>query len=308
MVANPSSGAQNSATQMLARAYADGFNHVLAAEIERGSVGAGTAPGSEFFYRPGQLLTADRDVERVGRWATVTGVPADACVVDEVTPRVVRIRGSFDVPTVITRLRDPRVWDGSEVPRVQPHHVTVGYGTVLGHPRLPPQPPVSTPVPPQQARASYGSGVTVGLCDTRYLSSAEHLVWFTDAVEGEQPRNLDVNQFLRPGDAQGYLGLLQGHGTFVACVLRETAPGVRIRVEEALNPSGIGDEAALADALFAAADDAQVVLVALGCLTMGDEPPLLIEDALPVCPTHWSSLLRATGAAIAFAGRRPFPR
>ena len=86
-----------------------------------------------------------------------------------------------------------------------------------------------------------------------------------------------------------------GHGTFVAGVVRQAAPGVRVDPEQALDPTGVGDEAMLVAALGRLAPQVSVVNLSLGGLHPGRS----------TIRCHWSTrwpALPATSAVVAAAG------
>lgn len=81
--------------------------------------------------------------------------------------------------------------------------------------------------------------------------------------------------------ADTYLDRAAGHGTFVAGILQQVAPGADVVVQRALNTEGDGDEVDVAREIVRAAQDgAEVVNLSLGFPTAGDRPPLAIEEAL----------------------------
>lgn len=268
-------------------AYGRAFEDLIAQEVEAGRIGRVTEPGREVLYRPGQILTPEQDTDRVTeKVAEILDVSSDDIRVDEVTPGVSRL--AYDepsltpVPDVMARLRSPGTWDGQPAPWVQPHHVTVGYGHVMGNPEAPPRLPVTAPTPPDPARATAGLGVTVGVCDTGMWkpSATEHADWFAGRYRYEAD---DVDALHNPhapptGDPR--LALQGGHGTFVSGVLRETAPGVRIDPEVALEPTGFGDEEMLVDALAALEPGVEIVNLSLGCVTLDDWPSVVLWPAL----------------------------
>ncbi|WP_239313117.1 S8 family peptidase [Plantactinospora mayteni] len=235
-------------------------------------------PGREFLYRPRQLLVADPDTQRVitalrkvghqvtpgGRFAGVTRLHFDR---------------EADVPSVVTKLRDPQQWPGQPVPRVQPHHVLLGYGNIMGNPGGPPQVAAALPAP-DPAHAGDGAGVTVGICDTGVwrLAGTRHPQWlggsYLPQVDDEDPLYLHTD----------VLGPQGGHGTFVAGVVRQAAPGVRFDPEPALNPIGVGDEEMLAAALAALSPQVSIINLSLGCLTQDDLPPLPLTNVLAARP------------------------
>lgn len=254
-----------------APAYQDAFRRALAADR---NVRAYSEPGREFLYRPGQLLVAHGDTARVQRWLRSAGI---AFRVGKPIAGVTRLllNRQADIPAIVARLRDPRRWPGGRVPAVQPHHVTVGYGNIMGNPGGPPTAADAVPGP-DAGRRGDGKGVTVGVCDTgiwQYAGSV-HAPWFlgayADTVDDRDPLYLHDD----------VLAWQAGHGTFVAGVLRQSAPGVRFDPEPALSDLGIGDEEMLVAAINRLDRRTSIVNLSLGCYTQDDVPPLPIVKRL----------------------------
>jgi hypothetical protein len=73
---------------------------------------------------------------------------------------------------------------------------------------------------------------------------------------------------------RGRLDFAAGHGTFVAGVVRQVAPHVRIKVYRALDSDGLGSEQAVADAMLRAArDKADVINLSLGMVAQDPAHP-----------------------------------
>lgn len=256
------------------RAYAEAFREALKAA----EVGHSDEPGREFLYRRRELLCSLDDLERVlDALRRVLPNDAEQVEVDQTNPDVARLVLSSDVrvPDAVAALRDPRVWRDDRVPLVQPHHVTVGYPIMMGHPGQPPL-PASPPAAPDAARAHVGRGVTVGVCDTGIWSdaAAEHAGWYAGVFA---PESDDVDPL---GSPPGHLAMQAGHGTFVGGIVRQEAPGVRLDPERALEPSGLGDELMLASALASLEPGVEIVNLSLGCQTMDNIPSLPVVRAL----------------------------
>jgi hypothetical protein len=235
-------------------------------------------PGREFLYRPRQLLVAHADTQRVVTRLRQYGYP--------VTPSggfagVTRLRfdREADVPTLVRRLREPDGWPGQSVPRVQPHHVLVGFGNIMGNPGGPPQPAAALPAP-DPTRAHEGAGVTVGVCDTGIWASAAdfHPLWLGGSY---LPEPDDVDPLYVTGTLLGAQG---GHGTFVSGLIRQAAPGVRFDPEAALDHNGIGDEESLVAALGRLDPEVEIINLSLGGYTLDDVPPLPLATALAARP------------------------
>ncbi|WP_245777989.1 S8 family peptidase [Lentzea xinjiangensis] len=184
-----------------------------------------------------------------------------------------------DVPRIVRLLRDPRNWPGQRVPLVQPHHVVVGHGgLVMGNPGDRPRPadPMSTPEADDRLRE-----VRVGIVDTGISSGADsdHAGWFAERYAKEAD---DVDPAYSGGDLFALQG---GHGTFVAGVIQNAAPGVTFDPEVALDENGFGDEERLCLKISELGrKKIHLLNLSLGCFTADDvasEPLRRVVDELP---------------------------
>ncbi|MFI7024658.1 S8 family peptidase [Micromonospora sp. NPDC049900] len=246
-------------------------------------------PGREMLYRPRQLLTAPADAQRVAAWLRATGNPVTFGVGFAGVSRLL-FAGEADIPALVTKLRDPRQWPGAPVPVVQPHHVLLGLGNIMGNPGGPPRALAALP-PPDPSRLAEGAGVTVGICDTGICRQAgsRHPQWLGGAylpeVDDEDPLYVHTDVLAPQG----------GHGTFVAGVVRQAAPGVRLDPETALAPTGVGDESMLVAALSRLSGEVSVVNLSLGGFTLDDRPSLPLANVLAAMPT--TAVVAAAGNA-----------
>ncbi|GIJ25114.1 hypothetical protein Vqi01_02760 [Micromonospora qiuiae] len=271
------------------RAYQLAFAEALSADRD---VRRHTTAGREILYRPRQLLAADADAQRVAAWLKDGGYPT---TVADRFAGVTRLlfAGEADIPAVVTKLRDPRQWPGQRVPTVQPHHVLLGLGNIMGNPSGPPRAAAALP-PPDPARLGEGAGVTVGICDTGIWrqAGAVHPEWLGGAY---LPEPDDEDPLYVHSDVLAPQG---GHGTFVAGVVRQAAPGVRVDPEPALNPTGVGDEAMLVAALGRLAPEVSVVNLSLGGFTLDDQPSLPLANAVAGLPPTTAVVAAAGNAGI----------
>ncbi|MFG1955678.1 S8/S53 family peptidase [Micromonospora sp. NPDC048830] len=266
-------------------AYQRLFDEALAADK---NVRRHTATGREFLYRPRQLLAANADVQRVVAWLRTRGYVVTVGAGFAGVTRLLFDRET-DIPGVVTVLRDPQQWPGQPVPKVQPHHVLLGLGNIMGNPGGPPAVAAALP-PPDSARLGEGKDVTVGICDTGIwqLAGGFHPQWLGGAyvpqADDEDPLYVHTDVLAPQG----------GHGTFVAGVVRQAAPGVRVDPEQALNATGVGDEASVVAAMGRLAPEVSVVNLSLGGFTQDDQPSLPLANAVAALP--------ATSAVVAAAG------
>ena len=126
-----------------------------------------------------------------------------------------------------------------------------------------------------------GAGVRVGVFDTGIDPRA------VDAGHGwlggtaVDPANEDLLDSVPAPD--GYLDGGAGHGTFVAGLVRQVAPGCDVVAVRALDSVGVGTEFSVAEALFDLAesdDPPQVLNLSLACLATEDLAPVAMSAAL----------------------------
>jgi hypothetical protein len=287
----PASAAGSSAAGSSAApaSAADAYQQAVLAALERDrDVRRFLEPGREFLYRPRQLLVDPADLERVIGWLRARKY---VFTVDDGFGGTARLRftDEVDVPAIVTGLREAAQWKDRVAPRVQPHHVTIGFGNIMGNPDGAPT-PVAGLAAPDPALLADGVGVTVGICDTGIWAAAGtvHPVWLGG---GYLPEADDEDSLYVTGHQLAVEG---GHGTFVAGVLRQAAPGVRFDPEPALSPVGIGDEEMLCAAIGRLADDTSVINCSLGCYTQDDVAPLPLGYTMAALP--------ATTVVVAAAG------
>ncbi|CAL9384741.1 hypothetical protein SUDANB95_01130 [Actinosynnema sp. ALI-1.44] len=236
--------------------------------------------GREFLFVARELLTIPEDVARVVEKLQRNGFAVERGRDFAGMSRLVLPRNPDDIPDVVRLLRDPEQWPGERVPFVQPHHVLVGHGgNMHGNPGQPPRvaPPLADPAKGSEVR---GKGVVVGVVDTGISSTAaaDHPLWLANAF---LPRPEEVDAAYAHDDVFALEG---GHGTFVAGVLRQAAPGVRFDPEKALDPSGLGTEEQFVAALGSFDERVQIVNVSMGCFTQDDVASEPVRRAIAKLP------------------------
>jgi hypothetical protein len=230
-------------------------------------------PRREFYYRPGQLLVAPADQQRVAARLAEMGVPTEP---GRPFGGVARLRfdRSVDVPAVVAKLRDKGAWPNATPPVVQPHHVTVGFN-IMGNPDSPPDLAAGL-APPDWFRLGEGAGELVGVCDTGIWRDAgsAHPLWLLGSYAVQADDEDGLYAYADVLDTEG------GHGTFVAGVVRQAAPGVGFDPETALSPAGVGDEEMLVGAIDRLHPRVSVINLSLGCYTQDDLAPLPVANRI----------------------------
>ncbi|GAB3008271.1 S8 family peptidase [Saccharothrix stipae] len=236
--------------------------------------------GREFLFVAGELLTIPEDLDRVSRKLVQNNIGNDRGRDFAGMNRLVLSRNSDDIPGIVRLLRDPEQWPGERTPYVQPHHVLVGHGgNMHGNPGQPPR--VGSPLAdPDPSTTDLGKDVVVGVVDTGISAAAatDHPLWLGGAFT---PKANEVDVAYTHEDVFALEG---GHGTFVAGVIRQAAPGVRVDPEKALEPTGLGTEEDFVRALSSFDEKVQIVNISMGCFTQDDvasEPVRRAVDALP---------------------------
>lgn len=235
-------------------------------------------PGREFLFRPGELLVTAEDLQRVIVKLRENGFTFEIGKGFLGMERILLPRNPDDIPRIVRLLRDPKTWPGERTPLVQPHHLLVGYGgNMHGCPGDRPRP--AQPLPKPQ-KTDDGKGVTIGVIDTGISAGAatDHPEWLGGWYT---PQTDDVDKAY---DHDDFFALEGGHGTFVAGVARQAAPGIRFDPEAALNPNGLGDEEQLATALSGLEERVQIVNLSLGCFTLDNIASEPIRRALKLLP------------------------
>ncbi|MEY9933054.1 subtilisin family serine protease [Catenulispora sp. GP43] len=162
---------------------------------------------------------------------------------------------------------------------VTPNHVLSGAptwtGGPYGHPT--PQAEMTQPV----AGDGGAQQVTIGILDT----GIDQHPWFED-----KPWYLacteDQHEALNPAvDAD--LESESGHGTFIAGLIMQEAPGAYLRFERVLSPAGVTDEVELLNGLDrieqrvrAGGGNLDILNLSLGCYTFDDRPSPVVTKAI----------------------------
>lgn len=217
-------------------------------------------------------------------------VPADAlpAALDRLERWVDRVEPAEEAKLATLRLRGAvgdrcvqLAGDVADRVPVAANHVHIGAPVLVGAPILMGTGAAAdaAPAPPPPPQVVWDPPVTVVLLD----SGLDPHPWFAGrpwlSEWGLQPEVLDA-------DADGIADRQAGHGTFVAGVLLQHAPGVTVRHRRVLSSQGLSDDRTVAAALravrqraVAAGAHLDVVLLTAGCHTVDDRcPPLLARE------------------------------
>jgi subtilisin family serine protease len=219
-----------------------------------------------YLYRPGELLVGEAEAEQVE--AILRHLRVRICHRTPPTLGTVRyvLNTRSDVETLIRRIR--RASGGRRL-RVSPNHVLLGCPGWRYGPADEPDPDAA-PDPPEGDDQVW-DGPLLAIVDTGLAADFGQMELLDEGVEPGQ-----AGEFENPDeDHDGLLDLEAGHGTFIAGVVRQRAPGVPIVGELALDADGVIDEASLAselDELLQREPAPDIVNLSLGGYTRDDLP------------------------------------
>src|SRR5256885_920872 len=210
-----------------------------------------------YLYRPGELLVATDALEVVRDH--LRRMKADEGEEETLEDLGIhRLRVGVDVPTLVSQVRS--VSDGP-VSGVAPNHIFHPFSHWRYY-------TTDAPIPAPRRHVAesgpQGSGMVVAVVD----SGASDHEWFAGrvAIGPTDVEGPDEN-------GNGALDLSGGHGTFVAGVVLQHAPGASVVADGVLDGYGIIDDVALARALDRLDASTNVVNISLGCWTHDDVAP-----------------------------------
>jgi subtilisin family serine protease len=247
--------------------------HRLTRANVRADIAINDSSSEGYLYRPGEMLVAASDVRlvaaEVDRWKPLRRESLRALGV---------VRFSFpdnvDIPSLVSRLRTPL--EGRR-PRLGPNHVFTGEPAYQGGPADSPN--------ATRAKVTFAPGpgarVRVAVLDTGFFPGIHS---YLDERCESTATDVDALNVL---PADGFLDSESGHGTFIAGVVLQGAPSVKIDVSKVLDSEGYGDELGIAQAILDlahASPQADVLNMSFGAYSHGDGAPLALEEALRRIP------------------------
>jgi hypothetical protein len=258
-----------------------------------------------FLLRPGQILAGPGDAPDVAK--VLTGWKVQERRTFGVTTFTRTPQNPEDpakeVLDAIAKVRRATANRPQGPVRVAPNHVLVGEATAItltGEPRVQGGPGSSVrlatlpkALPLRTTRRGDGKGVRIAVLDTGMFDHQ----WLT-AVQ-RAPGASDVWDV----ESDGYADAEAGHGMFIAGLILQVAPAAEVYVVKVLDSHGVGDDAAIAQAMEQLPQDIDVINLSLGGYTMDDSAPLAIACALNALRKQRNVVVAAAGND---ASDRPF--
>jgi hypothetical protein len=249
--------------------------------------------GGGYLYMARELLVNQDDLDRLRRELEDRGIRLAPGEPEPIggTPLVrlfLHVDERKTVAEVVTILRAIDLGDRDAL-RVYPNHVTVG----ASHPKPFPcdSPRRADPLADPPANGGLpGAGVKVAVLDSGLV--AGHPWLGTRAVPLDAAA--DVEQ---PEVQNGVLRHYSGHGSFVAGVVLQCAPGAQVVAKRVFGGDGVTSDTKLADALRALPADIHVINLSLGGTTHNNVGLPATQTAL-----HELSLRRPRPVVVAAAG------
>ena len=242
---------------------------VTAQLLEREDAARYDVPGAEYFHRAGEVLVSVARLDDLRH--DLRDLQADETDrADELGIATFRLRGQVPVHDAALTLRKT----AGDATAAAPHHL------LFGVPKLRPCPggPVIPGEDPQllDPTGTAGEGVVIAVIDTGQAEQSLRGDWMRDHVDMGVD---DVDLLDDPQDDE--LDLEAGHGTFIAGVIGQVAPGAKVLARKAIDSWGVTDDITVARAVHRAlADGAHIINLSLGGYSMEDVPPLATASVL----------------------------
>ena len=230
--------------------------------------------GGGYLYRPNRLMVAREDrgllageLERRRirpRYEPLEGTELFQVYLDPADDRLA------PVPEIVSALRATEVRPGARRPRVYPVQVAFGAPHPVPFPTAPPRPGQPLAVLPL-AGDEPGAGVRVAVLDSGVVDNHD---WLGNRVD-KRPQDVEGPEF----DDDKRLQFYSGHGTFIAGVVLQHAPGATVVARRIFAGNGLIDDLQLAEALRQL-PEVEVLNLSLGGYTHDDIGMPATADAL----------------------------
>jgi subtilisin family serine protease len=172
-------------------------------------------------------------------------------------------------------------------------------GGMCGYCRLDVGPPPGRPAAPRtstvrsaaEPEPSLGAGTCrVVVVDTGLAADP----FLPDAVQAQSVGDGERDE--PDADDDGNLDAATGHGTFIAAIIEQLAPGATVEVRQVLSTFGDGSDSEVGDALWALVDDPpEVVNLSFAGYSDNDAAPLAIRDAIAQLVAGGTAVVAAAG-------------
>jgi Subtilase family len=200
--------------------------------------------GGGYLYRSDRMIVgrADRDLVRgelsrreiQSRREPIEGTDLDLWFLEAADQR------RAPVPELVSALRATEVPVGRGRPQVYPLQVLYGSSHPRPYPCAPPRPGGAL-AEQQLVGEEPGAGVRVAVLDSGVID--QHY-WLRDRIE-HGAGDVEAPEF----DKQGYLSFYSGHGTFIAGVVLQHAPGATVVARRIFGGDGLIDDLQVAQTL-----------------------------------------------------------
>jgi hypothetical protein len=178
------------------------------------------------------------------------------------------------------------------------HMMPTGYvGKAIGEPLPAPSPG------PYRPDGGPWEPAKVAIIDTGIAAEIRTDGWLDRVPRAENGDNVDpLDTFPLPA-GDGNLDFDAGHGTFVAGIVQQVAPGANISVYRALDSDGLASEVTVACEMIRAVKEggAQIVNLSFGGHTLDNVPPVALQAALEII-TEWEHQTGREVLIVAAAG------